>query len=711
MIMSRGGKTKMKFNLPRARVLLFSMGFCVCSSAAVNSGQPQPGSDWPAYGYNSDEQRFSPLGAINDKTVGRLGLAWSLELDQTARSLEATPLVVDGVMYFTVSLAKVYAVDATTGSVKWTYDPQPWLHQPEKMQYSQGQHRGVAYGEGMIYVGASDGRLIALDAKTGAQRWVADTVGPNGARKMITGAPRFFKGKVIIGHGGADFGTRGYVTAYDAKTGAQAWRFYIVPGNPANGFEDETQAMAAKTWGGEWWKWGGGGTAWNSIVFDEKLNRIYVGTGNSSNYNPQQRSPGGGDNLFLASIVALEADTGKYIWHYQVNPRDAWDQKATADIVLAELTIDGKPRKVLMQAPTNGFFYVIDRESGKLISAEKIGKVTWASRIDIATGRPVEAPNIRYETDEPFTIYPSPWGTHNWQAMAFSPATGLVYVTSDQLGATYWSTKEDREFAYEATVDKPQTRFPIGASLMISKPEEGDGISTLLAWDPIAQRPRWSVEYPRLWNGGTLATAGNLVFQGTAEGWLYGYNAQTGERVWSFNTKNGIIAPPITYSVKGRQYLAVLVGYGGSVAPVGTLMDAGWRYGKHKPRVLAFALDASAKLPPTPPPTYSVAPVDDPRIVIDAAAATQGENLWNHTCIGCHGVAAATAGPMAPDLRESRIATNFNAFSGVLDGALKERGMPPIPQFDAEQRKDLFMYIRSLARAEIERQANKASPK
>jgi len=655
--------------------------------------------DWPTYGLDSNEQRFARLDEINDMTVRRLGLAWSVDLDRSARTLEATPLEVAGTLYFTTAMSVVFAVDAVSGTVQWKYDPKVWEHDPQKLQYTQGYNRGVAYGEGMIFLGAHDGRLIALDARTGALQWSTDTVGPTDTHKTITGAPRFFNGKVIIGHGGADFGTRGYVTAYDGRTGKQVWRFYTVPGNPANGFESSAMKMAAATWHGQWWRWGGGGTAWNALTFDRELNRIYVGTGNSSNYNPQQRSPGGGDNLFLASIVALDADTGSYIWHYQVNPGEAWDYKATADIVLADITLEGRRRKVLMQQPTNGFFYVIDRETGKLLSAEKVGKVTWASGIDLKTGRPIERPNIRYESDAPFTIWPSPWGTHDWQAMAYSPVTGLVYIPTDQLGATFWSTAEDRAFAARAVVGSSFTRFPLGASLAAHMPDTpGDGKGTLVAWDPVSQRARWKVNYPRMWNGGTLATAGNLVFQGTAMGKLYAYNAESGQRLWSFDSKNGIIAPPITYTVNGKQYVTVLVGYGGATPVGGRLLDPGWRYGKHIPRVMTFALNAKAMLPPTPPPDFSVHPFDDPRVQLDEAAAKRGEDLWNHTCIVCHGVAVASAGTIAPDLRESRVSADLTALEAVLDGALKQNGMPPYPALGHSERADIFMYIRSQAR-------------
>ena len=596
--------------------------------------------DWPLYGLDSNEQRFSPLTQINAKTIDKLSLAWNLELPIEARSLEATPLVVDGVLYFTASLTVVYAVDARTGKELWRYDPEPWKYNPRGLRAAQGVTRGVAYADGAVFVGTTDGRMISLAAKTGKPNWIVDTVQEPDSRKQITGAPRVFNDKVIIGNTGADYGTRGYVTAYYQKTGKRAWRFYTVPGDPALGFEDEAQAMAAKTWGGQWWRWGGGGTVWNAITFDAEFNRIYIGTGNSANYNSEQRSPGGGDNLFLASIVALDADTGKYIWHYQVNPRESWDYKATADIVLADLVIDGKKRKVLMQAPTNGFYYVLDRSNGKLISAEKLGKVTWAERIDLTTGRPVEAPNIRYQ-DGPVSFWPSPWGLHNWQSMAFNPNLGLVFIPTMKMGATYKATPADAEMAEKLVVGSRSYWFPIGASFSADKMDPDDGTGGLLAWDPVTQTPRWKVELDSQWNGGTLATASGMVFQGTGDGWLTAYEGETGKRLWAFYANNGIIAPPITYTLDGQQYLTILAGYGGATP---SMFDPGWRYRKHPSRVLSFKLGGTAKLPPTPGPDFSVTPIDDPEWEIDEAAAKRGQNYWDHTCMSCHGVAGRPAG-------------------------------------------------------------------
>jgi quinohemoprotein ethanol dehydrogenase len=660
------------------------------------------GGNWLSYGRTYDEQRYSPLTQINTSSVQQLGLAWSFEMPKRARALEGTPLAIDGVLYFTSSMSVVYAVRAVDGKVLWEYDPQAWIFNPQALRTLQGYNRGLAYWEGSLFLGSCDGHLIALDAKTGKVQWSVLTVETQNSRKQISGAPRAYNGKIIIGHAGADVGTRGYVTAYEAKTGKQLWRFYTVPGNPANGFEDSAMAMAATTWSGQWWRWGGGGTVWNAITFDPEFNRIYIGTGNSSNYNPQSRSPGGGDNLFLASIVALDADTGKYIWHYQVNPREAWDFKATADMVLADLTIDGMDRKVLMQSPTNGFFYVLDRRTGKLISAEKTGKVTWAERIDLATGRPVEAPNLRYEKGA-VQFWPSPWGTHNWQAMSFSPRTGLVYIPYMQLGGSYNSTAQDLKDAENMTVDKTRYWFPIGGSFGVVVTDEEDGKGQLVAWDPVLQKARWRVQHPMLFNGGTLVTAGDVVFQGTADGWLYAYDARNGSRLWAFDAHNGIVAPPITFQVGDAQYVSVLVGYGGSTAPGGKIMDPGWRYGEHLPRALTFVLGGKAVLPKSPGPDFAEHILDDETFAIDESQADQGERRWDHTCILCHGLnAGQTAGSNAPDLRGSPLANNFEAFKAVLGGALKQNGMPPFDELSPKEARELFMYIRRQARASRE---------
>jgi quinohemoprotein ethanol dehydrogenase len=381
-----------------------ALGLSVAAAAALSTlaierhAGSQTSADWASHNGGSDETAYSALNQIDKANVRRLGLAWSLDLPDE-QMLEATPLAIEGVLYFTGSHSAVYAVDAVSGKQLWKYDPEVWKHDPEKMHYTLPANRGVAYADGRIFVGTVDGRLIALEAKTGHELWSVATTQP-GSMQTITAAPRVFRDKVLIGQGGSDFGARGFVAAYDTATGKPVWRFYVAPGSPEENKGDPAMEKAAATWNGEYWKKGTGGGPWDSITVDPELNRIYVATGNAAPYDPEERSPGGGDNLYTASIVALDADTGKYVWHYQINPRDAWDFDSTQQMTLAELTVDGKRRKVLMQAPKNGFLYVLDRVSGKVLSAGKIGKVTWADHIDLATGRAVEAKNIRYQEGE-----------------------------------------------------------------------------------------------------------------------------------------------------------------------------------------------------------------------------------------------------------------------------------------------------------------------
>lgn len=640
--------------------------------------------NWAGHGGNSDETDYSALQQVNGANVGRLGLAWYLNLPDE-RMLEATPLEVNGVLYFTGSYAKVYATDAVNGRLLWTYDPEIWKHGPQKLRYALPCNRGVAYADGRVFVGTIDGRLIALDAKTGALLWSTETTAP-GSVQTITGAPRAFNGKIIIGNGGADFGARGYVTAYDAATGRQVWRFYAAPGSPEENRGDAAMEKAAATWSGSFWKTGTGGGPWDSVSFDKDLNRIYVGTGNAAPYDPEQRSPGDGDNLYTASIVALDADTGEYLWHYQLNPRDSWDFDSAEQMSLAELVIDGQRRKVLIQAPKNGFLYVLDRITGKLVSAGKIGKVTWADHIDVATGRPVEEKDIRYQHG-PVTIWPSPLGAHNWQSMSFSPKTGLVYIPYMQLGMRFAKGQ-----------GKGKEVSMVGISMSVVEEDSQDHKGELVAYDPVRQTVRWKVQHAYLWNGGTLATGGDLVFQGAADGYFSAYDATTGKVLWRFNTGLGIISAPISYSVRGIQYVAVLVGYGGSNS-AGNLMNAGWKYGAQPRRLLTFRLGGKAALPPPAPPDFTLHPVDDSSATIDTADAGAGELLFAVNCGGCHGLNVISAGAPAPDLRESAVAMDPTSFRSVVhDGALLQRGMPRFDQLDAAQVRQIHAYIRLKAR-------------
>jgi len=676
---------------PRRVIALVLSGVLAGLNVAVLAGTPGEypanagaAANWANHGGGVDESGYSRLEAINSRNIERLGLAWSMDLPGEV-TLEATPLAVDRVLYFSGSYSGVYAVDGSNGKLLWKYDPEIWRVAPAKQGQGMPVHRGVAYDNGRVFIGTLDGRLVALDAKTGTPQWTVDTL-PANTFHSITGAPRTFNGKVIIGNGGADAAQRGFVTAYEQSTGKQLWRFHTTPGKPEDNAGDAAMEMAAKTWGGEYWKvGGGGGTVWNGITFDPELNRIYLGTGNGGPYNPRVRSPGGGDNLFLASIVALDADTGKYVWHYQVNPGESWDYKATANMITATVTIDGRPRKVLMQAPTNGFFYVIDRETGKLISAEKTGKVTWAERIDLATGRPVEAPDIRYEKGETI-LWPSMLGTHNWQDMSYNPLTGLVYIPYMQLAARYSTDVKPGELNFG------------GIKLEPWKADAADGTGAVLAWDPVAQRPRWKVPLETIWNGGTLTTAGLLVFHGAGDGWFSAYDAADGRRLWRFDAGLGIVGAPISYAAGDTQYVSVLVGYGGTTAALSSVLNAGWKYGAQPRRLLSFALDGKHSLPPSAPRDFTVNAVDDPALVLDEKAVAMGRSLAI-MCIACHGQNMVGAGSPGPDLRESRLALSAGSFWSVVhDGTLAQRGMPAFPMLNREQVDGLQAYIRAAAR-------------
>ncbi len=652
--------------------------------SATSFGAGRSADDWTSHN-NDRESAYSPLTQIAASNVQRLGLAWFLDLPGE-QMLQATPLEVNRTLYFTGSYGKVYAVDPVDGTVRWTYDPEVWKHNPAKLRTVLPANRGLAYLDGKVYFGTLDGRLIALDAKVGKLVWSVETTASESVQ-YITGPPRTFKDMVIIGNGGADFAARGYLTAYDAATGKQRWRFYVVPGSPEENQGDPAMQSAARTWHGEFWKTGTGGGPWDGITCDPELNRIYVGTANAAPYDPEVRSPGGGDNLYTASIVALDADTGKYVWHYQVNPRDAWDYDSTQQMALADLTIDGQRRTVLMQAPKNGFFYVLDRHTGRLISAQKLGKATWAERIDVASGRPVEAPNIRFQNG-PTTIWPAPNGAHSWQSMSYSVQNGLVYIPYQQMGMRYERTRQD----------KAGTLSFAGLAMTKVAVDRTDVKGALLAWDPVAQKLRWKVQHEHLWNGGALATAGNLVFQGTAEGYLVAYNGLTGERLWRFDAGLGITAAPMSYAIRGRQYVSILVGYGGTNM-LGDVLNVGWKFQAQPRRLLTFALDGKAVLPQSQPADLTTHAVDDPLLQLDAGEVTRGRAVFTGNCALCHGLDAVSAGAPAPDLRESSLAVSRQALWQVLhEGVLLQRGMPRFEELTEAQVAQLHAYIRSVAR-------------
>jgi quinohemoprotein ethanol dehydrogenase len=512
--------------------------------------------DWVGYGRDYAETHHSPLKQIDQGNVARLGQAWSVEVGSDGK-LETTPLVFNGVLYGTSTWSQVYAIDLRTGKVKWQGDPGLVRGGFEGMgprPCCGPVNRGAALYDGKVYVGLLDGRLVALNADTGAVVWSVQTTTPN-SDYTITGAPRIVKGKVVIGQGGAEYGVRGFLGAYDAQTGKQAWKFYVIPGDPSKPFEDEALAVAAKTWNGQWWKYGGGGTPWDGIAYDPELNLIYVGTGNGSPWNANHRSPGGGDNLYLSSIVALNADTGKYAWHYQTTPGDNWDYNAAQPMILADLTIANQPRKVLMQAPKNGFFYVLDRTNGKLISGEPFVYTSWATSIDKETGRPKETEAARYRYT-PVRLSPSPVGAHHWPPMAFNPVTKLVYYPGQETSSV---------FAMEEKFDFKEGQWNLGLRRgpgAIPTPPPADPKAPppggfFVAWDPIANKQAWKI--PFLASGGALSTAGQLIFVGNSAGKFFALDPVSGKTMWETQLQQGV-ATPISYELDGKQYIAVMSG-------------------------------------------------------------------------------------------------------------------------------------------------------
>ena len=626
--------------------------------------------NWLSHGRTYNEQRFSPLKAINDKNVNQVALAWYYSLD-TRRGQEATPLVVDGVMYFTTAWSKVISLDAASGVRRWEYDPKV---PPEWAVNAccDVVNRGVAAWKGKVFVGTLDGRLIALDAATGKPVWETLTIDPK-MRYAITGAPRVVKGKVIIGNGGAEMGVRGYVSAYDAETGNLVWRFYTVPGDPSKPFESPFLEKAAKTWSGEWWKNGGGGTVWDAMAYDPQLDLLYIGSGNADPWARRIRNARAQDNLLASSIIALRPDTGEYVWHYQENPGDEWDYDSAEQIILADLRIDGQLRQVLLHAPKNGFFYVLDRATGKLLSAKPFTRVTWATGIDLQTGRPIESPEAQYEgSDKPSVVSPGPGGAHSWQPASYSPDTGLVYFPVLEAGFAYKSAEHfsHNTLAWNTGIDPVAAGLPQEPN--IKKAILGSIKGHLTAWDPVKQIEVWRADRPGPLNGGVLSTAGNLVFEGTGNGQFEAFRANTGEKIWSASTQSGITAGPISYTVNGEQYIAILVGWGG-VLPLaaGEVARQSPRM-NNVPRMLAFKLGGKASLPSAPEVKPQV--LTPPRATASLATVKKGEELYQRYCGGCHGDVAVSGGVL-PDLRYSGALANQHWLSIVRDGVLGLYGM------------------------------------
>lgn len=664
--------------------------------ARIIAADQEPG-NWMSHGRTYDEQRYSPLDHVNAGNVGQLGMAWTTKLDIDSGT-EATPLVVDGVMYTTGAFSIVYAINAATGELLWKYDPKV----PAE-NLSQGccgpVNRGVAVWQGKVYVGSFDGRLIALDAGTGQPVWSVDTIIDRSKSYSITGAPRIVKGKVLIGNGGAEFGVRGYVTAYDADTGKQVWRFYTVPGDPKLPAENAAMAKAMRTWDGDGWvKWGGGGTVWDSMAYDPQLDLLYVGTGNGSPWNYRFRSNGKGDNLYVSSILALRPDTGEYVWHYQVTPQDQWDFTATQHMILADIKIDGSVRKVIMQAPKNGFFYVLDRTNGKLLSANNFVPVNWASGIDLQTGRPILTGAADY-SKEPKVVQPSFLGGHNWHPMSYSPKTGYVYIPAQYTLAELKAAK-----APQFLPNKSVVNFGLDVPDLPEDPKVLNQIrdawsGELIAWDPVTQKAAWKQPYVSAGNGGTLATAGNLVFQGTADGRVVAYRADTGKPLWEHRANSGVMAGPVTYTVNGEQYVAFSVGWGG-ILPLltGPLTNKGKV--RAESRVIAFKLGATGELPP--PKAAPVLPTTRQVLSATPEQLAQARDMFNGLCAGCHGLNAISGG-VVPDLRYLDD-NKHAAFPAFVSGALINKGMPNFS--DILQREDMELLRQYLVKRTQDLQAD-----
>jgi quinohemoprotein ethanol dehydrogenase len=663
--------------------------------------------NWLSYGRTYDEQRFSPLQQINAGNVSQLKLAWHYDLPTDPRAHEATPLVIDGTLYVTGSWSVVFAFNAATGTLLWSYDPKV----PGKTAVNaccDVVNRGVAAWNGKIYVGTLDGRLIALDARTGQVQWTVATTDPS-MRYTITGAPRVIKGKVLIGNGGAELGARGYVTAYDAETGRQVWRFYTVPGDPSKPFENPILKSAAQTWKGQWWKLGGGGTVWDSMAYDPKLDLLYIGVGNGAPWNRAIRSPGGGDNLFLSSIVALRPDTGEYVWHFQETPGESWDFTATQSLILADLTLDGRARHVIMQAPKNGFFYVVDRSNGQFISAKPFAAVNWATGVDPVSGRPLENPQSRYgETGKPWLSTPGPGGAHNWQPMAFSPATGLVYIPVSDLSFPYFPDKHftTHPLTWQTGADFDAGSLPQDDKIKAAAIAASQG--HLVAWDPVAQKEVWRVPQHHPWNGGVLATAGDLVFEGTAMGDFNAYRAATGQSLWSVPVHTGILAAPMTYQVDGEQYVAILLGWGGAVGlAAGEIALASHTSEGNTPRLLVFKLNGADHVPEATPASARI--LQPPPELAGASVVAKGKQYFSHSCGVCHGD-SATSGGVLPDLRYSASLADPQIWNNIVrEGALEGHGMVSFAsEYSSGQTDAIRAYVIHRANQDAAKQRQKA---
>jgi alcohol dehydrogenase (cytochrome c)/quinohemoprotein ethanol dehydrogenase len=627
-------------------------------TAGAAAGKHNPTDvEWTRNGGDADEQRYSKLNQVTVDNVGQLGLAWYAEIPERG-GYQSTPLVIDGVIYMTAPWSSLYAFDARSGKQLWKVDPQAPREIAATSICCNISNRGAAYADGKIIWGTIDGRLMAVDAKTGQKVWEARVADPK-QFYSITGAPRIADGLVFIGVGGSEFYTRGFLVAHDVKTGKQVWKFYTVPGDPAKGADgaasDDVMPMAAKTWNGKWWEKGGGGSTWDGIVYDPKSDLVIFGTGNGLPWPAALRSPGGGDNLFTSSIVAVHAKTGKYKWHYQATPMDGFDFDNTAPLTLADIKVDGQLKHVVMQAPKNGVFYVIEAATGKVVSADPyVPKINWALGFDKANNwKPILNPEANYgKTGKGFWVLPSQ--AHVWYPQSFNPQTGLMYFSARRGVASFYAEEGGRILGNQM-VDVAQGHPPEGKRPAVENPG-----AYLLAWDPVARKVAWE-QREGSGSAGTLTTAGNLVFQGIPGKKFAAFRADTGEKVWAVDTQGNVVPGPVTYTIDGVQYLAVI-----SSASTGFAAAAG------KNRLLVYKLNGAVQLPPAPPQAPLV--LNPPPDFGDAAMHARGQDLYQRNCTGCHEGGRIFSG--FPDLNYTIALNAPDLFKSiVVDGALAENGM------------------------------------
>ena len=645
--------------------------------AADPLANPAPG-EWPSDGRDYTAQRYSPLTEVNQQNVGQLGLAWYADLD-TYRGVEATPVYADGVLYNTLAWNITTAYDARTGRVLWTYDPQT-PREYGRLACCEPVARGLALSGNKVIIATLDGRLIALDKATGQPVWTTRTFEQNSRYAYsITGAPRVFGNRVVVGQSGGDLGVRGFVSAYNVETGAEEWKFYLTPNpedRPDGAASDGVNAMMRATWAdtGLWRELGGGANPWDTIGYDPALNLVYVGTGNSVPHARFYRSNNEGDNLFVCSIVALDATTGEYRWHYQMNPGEEWDWTCTQSMVQADLMIDGRMRQVIMQAPKNGFFYVLDRATGEFIHAGAHVYQNWNLGFD-ANGRPQVSDAVRYG-EEPRLVAPGPGGAHNWFPMAFSPRTGLAYFPAYQSAFVYalqpgWQPQPMRSNSGWGGFGNPHTAQLNQEAIALDR-------AYLTAWDPVNNEIAWQVPLPRHGNGGVMVTASDLVFEGTTRQTFAAFNARTGRQLWEFPTQSAPVAGAISYEVDGVQYIAINAGWGGGAAMIER--GAGIEMPRAPARLLVFRLGGTAQLPPLP--EQASAPPEPPPLRASEATVARGRDLFAQTCAVCHGQNAIGG---VKDLRHMTAETHglFNRI--VRDGLYLEKGMANFSDLVSEE--------------------------